>query len=65
MLRQHLERFFASAGQLPPNGTMADTDGAVRGLVASGVGAGVLRRDQAEGLGREGLARGRRIQLRP
>jgi hypothetical protein len=37
----------------------------VRGLVASGVGAGVLRRDQAEGLGREGLARGRRIQLRP
>lgn len=54
-LRRQLERLFDSAGEPLPVGTMADTEGAVRGMVAAGLGVGLMRRDQAEGLEREGL----------
>ena len=47
-LRLQLEAFFRSAGRAAPDGPMADTEGAVRGMVASGLGAGLMRRDQAE-----------------
>ena len=46
-LRLQLEMFFRRAGRELPNGPMADTEGAVRGMVASGLGAGLMRRDQA------------------
>lgn len=47
-LRLQLETFFRSAGCDLPAGPMADSEGAVRGMVASGLGAGLMRRDQAE-----------------
>lgn len=47
-LRLQLETFFRRAGRELPNGPMADTEGAVRGMVASGLGAGLMRRDQAD-----------------
>ncbi len=46
-LRLQLETFFRGAGLDVPTGPMADTEGAVRGMVASGLGAGLMRRDQA------------------
>ncbi|NCT81814.1 MAG: LysR family transcriptional regulator [Comamonadaceae bacterium] len=47
-LRMQLEAFFRAAGRELPAGPMADTEGAVRSMVASGLGAGLMRRDQAE-----------------
>lgn len=56
-LRRQLERFFDGTGAPLPGGTMADTEGAVRSMVAAGLGAGLMRRDQAESVAREGLGR--------
>lgn len=47
-LRQQLESLFRSAGRELPVGAMADTEGAGRGMVASGLGAGMMRLDQAQ-----------------
>ncbi|OWQ85307.1 LysR family transcriptional regulator [Roseateles aquatilis] len=47
-LRPAAERLFRSAGRDPSQGLMAETEAAVRGMVASGLGAAVLRRDQAQ-----------------
>jgi DNA-binding transcriptional LysR family regulator len=46
--RLQLEALFRAAGRDLPSAAMADTEGAVRGMVASGFGAGLMRRDQAE-----------------
>jgi DNA-binding transcriptional LysR family regulator len=40
VLRRHLEALFASAGREYREGALANTDGAVRSMVASGFGAG-------------------------
>lgn len=53
-LRLQLESLFRAAGRELPVGAMADTEGAVRGMVASGLGAGLMRRDQAEDVERLG-----------
>lgn len=53
-LRLQLETLFRAAGRELPSGAMADTEGAVRGMVASGLGAGLMRRDQAEEAERHG-----------
>lgn len=47
-LRLQLEAFFRRAGRELPAGPMADSEGAVRGMVASGLGTSLMRRDQAE-----------------
>ncbi|WP_028998925.1 LysR family transcriptional regulator substrate-binding protein, partial [Azohydromonas australica] len=46
-LRPQLEALFKEAGHGVPAGTMADTESAALGMVASGLGAGSMRRDQA------------------
>lgn len=46
-LRSQLELFFREAGAEPSFAAMADTEGAIRGMVASGLGAGLVREDQA------------------
>lgn len=53
-LRAPLETLFRTARRELPVGPMADTEGAVRGMVASGLGAGLMRRDQAEDAQRMG-----------
>lgn len=53
-LRLQLETLFRTAGQALPNGPMADTESAIRGMVASGLGAGLMRRDQADEAARLG-----------
>lgn len=53
-LRLQLETFFRSSGRDLPAGPTADSEGAVRGMVASGLGAGLMRRDQAEDVARMG-----------
>ncbi|GAA0759733.1 hypothetical protein GCM10009107_41490 [Ideonella azotifigens] len=53
-LRQHQERLFAAGGGVYRPGAMADTEGSVRSMVASGLGAGIVRRDQAEEAQRRG-----------
>ncbi len=45
--RAHLERLFREAGREPDAKLAADTESSVRSMVASGMGAGLLRRDQA------------------
>lgn len=47
-LRPAAERLFQSAGREPAHSLMAETEAAVRGMVASGLGAAVLRLDQAK-----------------
>jgi len=47
VLRAHVERLFASVGRELKSGQTADNDGVVRSMVASGLGAGLLRLDQA------------------
>jgi len=54
VLRQHLDALFASGGREYQEGAMADTEGAVRAMVASGLGAGVVRLDQAQAAQRQG-----------
>ncbi|MBX3621635.1 MAG: LysR family transcriptional regulator [Rhizobacter sp.] len=56
-LRLHMEHLFRQAGADLPTNLMADTESAVRSLVASGLGAGLMRRDQAEAAEREGQGR--------
>ena len=46
-LRHHLDALFASGGREYTEGMLANTDGAVRSMVASGFGAGIVRMDQA------------------
>jgi DNA-binding transcriptional LysR family regulator len=48
VLRQHLETLFASAGREYREGALANTEGTVRSMVASGMGVGIVRLDQAE-----------------
>lgn len=47
VLRAHLDRLFASVHREMRSGPTADHEGAVRSMVASGLGAGLLRLDQA------------------
>lgn len=54
VLRRRLEALFASAGREYREGAMANTDGAVRSMVASGFGAGIVRMDQALQAERQG-----------
>lgn len=54
VLRSHLETLFASAGRTYVEGAMANTEGVVRSLVASGAGVGIVRLDQAEQAQRHG-----------
>jgi len=56
-LRVHQERMFAQAGAPLEVGLAADTEIAVRSMVAAGMGAGMLRRDQAALLEAAGQAR--------
>jgi DNA-binding transcriptional LysR family regulator len=55
-LRASLELFFREAGAEPRLAAVADTEGAVRGMVASGLGAGLVREDQARDAQRLGEA---------
>jgi DNA-binding transcriptional LysR family regulator len=48
VLRRHLEALFASAGREYREGALANTDGAVRSMVATGFGAGIVRLDLAQ-----------------
>ncbi|RZI61194.1 MAG: LysR family transcriptional regulator [Rubrivivax sp.] len=56
-LRPAAERLFRGAGREPGQGLMAETEAAVRGMVASGLGAAILRKDQAEEAERAGELR--------
>jgi len=47
VLRRHLDALFASAGREYQEAALADTEGAVRSMVASGLGVGIVRQDQA------------------
>ena len=47
VLRSHLESLFATAGREFRQGPLADSESTVRSMVASGLGAGLLRLDQA------------------
>lgn len=53
-LRGHQDRLFRDAGCSLPAGPMADTEAAVRGMVAGGLGAGLMREDQAREAERAG-----------
>jgi DNA-binding transcriptional LysR family regulator len=53
-LRGPLEQFFQEAGVDLQPGATADSEAAIRGMVASGLGAGVLREDQAREAERAG-----------
>jgi len=48
ILRVHLEKLFAGAGREYRQGRTADGESAIRSMVASGMGAGLIRLDQAE-----------------
>jgi len=48
ILRVHLEKLFAGAGREYRPARTADGESAIRSMVASGMGAGLLRVDQAE-----------------
>jgi DNA-binding transcriptional LysR family regulator len=54
VLRRHLDALFASAGRQYQEGMLADTEGSVRSMVASGLGAGIVRLDQALQAARHG-----------
>ncbi|WP_428421120.1 LysR family transcriptional regulator [Methylibium sp.] len=47
VLRAHLDSLFAAAGREYRQGQTADSESAMRSMVASGLGAGLLRLDQA------------------
>jgi DNA-binding transcriptional LysR family regulator len=57
VLRRHLEALFAQAGREYREAALANTDGAVRNMVASGFGAGIVRMDQALQAERQGEQR--------
>jgi DNA-binding transcriptional LysR family regulator len=46
-MRKHAEKLFREAGREFRFVTLADVEGSMRSLIASGLGAGILRRDQA------------------
>lgn len=46
-MRRHAEALFKEAGREPRFTTLADVESSVRSMVASGLGAGIMRRDQA------------------
>lgn len=48
VMRTHLDRLFTSVGRELRSGPTADSEGAMRSMVASGLGAGLLRLDQAQ-----------------
>ena len=48
--------FFREAGTEPAIAAVADTEAAIRGMVASGLGAGLVREDQAREAQRLGEA---------
>lgn len=54
ILRAHLEKLFALAGRDYRQGVTADGESAIRSMVASGMGAGLMRLDQAEQGERQG-----------
>ena len=54
VLRVHVDSFFASVGREFPQGATADSESAMRSMVASGMGAGLLRLDQAAQAERNG-----------
>lgn len=56
-LRPAMEALFGAQSRELPQGLMAETESAVRGMVASGLGLGLLRRDQAEAAERAGELR--------
>lgn len=56
-LRSHFEAFFREAGVEPRLTARADSEAAIRGLVASGLGAGLVREDQARDAERLGEGR--------
>jgi DNA-binding transcriptional LysR family regulator len=56
-LRNHLDALFAAAGREFREGQMADGESALRAMVASGMGAGILRLDQAKQAERNGELR--------
>jgi DNA-binding transcriptional LysR family regulator len=47
VMRRNLEELFHSAGREYREGALANTEGAVRSMVASGMGVGIVRLDQA------------------
>jgi DNA-binding transcriptional LysR family regulator len=55
-MRRHAEHLFREAGRDFRFTTMADVEASMRSLVASGMGAGILRLDQALEAQREGAA---------
>jgi DNA-binding transcriptional LysR family regulator len=52
--RRHLDELFASGGREYVEGMLANTEGMVRSMVASGLGAGIVRLDQAQAAERQG-----------
>ncbi|MFO1340026.1 MAG: substrate-binding domain-containing protein [Burkholderiaceae bacterium] len=54
VLRRYLDALFASTGREYQEGMLADTEGSVRSMVASGLGAGIVRPDQAQQAERNG-----------
>ncbi|HSI56604.1 MAG TPA: LysR family transcriptional regulator [Ideonella sp.] len=54
VLRRHIDALFSSAGRVFQPRTTADNEGVVRSMVASGLGAGLVRLDQAQQAERNG-----------
>jgi DNA-binding transcriptional LysR family regulator len=54
VMRAHVDSLFASVGREFRSGPTADSESTVRSMVASGLGAGVLRLDQAQQAERHG-----------
>jgi DNA-binding transcriptional LysR family regulator len=54
VFRGHLDKLFASAGRELRPGPSADGEAALRSMISSGLGAGVLRLDQAQQAERNG-----------
>jgi DNA-binding transcriptional LysR family regulator len=54
VMRAHLDSLFASVGREFKQGPTADSESTVRSMVASGLGAGVIRLDQAQQAERNG-----------
>jgi DNA-binding transcriptional LysR family regulator len=54
VLRRHLDGLFASVGRTYEEAAMASTEGSVRSMIASGIGVGIVRHEEA----RQAQARG-------
>ena len=57
VMRRHLDSLFAGVGREYRPSRTADSESAIRSMVASGLGPGLLRRDQAEQAERNGELR--------